>query len=559
MSKEFVFQTDDLRKSYGEHEVLRGISLSFYHGAKIGVIGHNGCGKSTLLRILAGEDKEFEGQARLDPNSSVGYVCQEPALNPDLDVWGNLQEAVKETHDLLKQHEELGEKLGEPLDDDEMQKTLDKLQEVGELIDLKDGWDVDRHLERAMEALKLPPKDADVNVLSGGEQRRVALCKTLIRQPQLLLLDEPTNHLDAETVAWLEHHLAEYQGTVILVTHDRYFLDNVVGWMLEIDKGRAAPFKGNYTAYLEQKSAMLDANRKRELSRKKVFERELSWIKQTPKARRAKSKARIREFEKMAEEHREMQLQEDTVDLPIPPGPRLGNRVVSCDAVCKGYGDRTLIKDLTFDLPPGGIIGVIGTNGTGKTTLLKMIIDEIKPDSGTITVGKTVVHCYVDQSRASLDDSKTVFEEITGGSDEIPYGDKRISSRAYVGRFRFRGGDQQKRIGELSGGQRNRAQMAKLLRHGANLLLMDEPTNDLDLQTLRVLEEALQEYAGCAVVVSHDRYFLNRIATHILAFEGDGVVHFFEGDFDTYLDWKKARRDELGLSDENKAAKHRRL
>ena len=558
MSPKFIFQLQDLHKRYGENEVLKGITLSFFDGAKIGVIGHNGSGKSTLLKIMAGVDKDFEGMAKLTDGKSVGYVDQEPQLNPDKDVWGNIQEAVAETKAILNRYEELSMQLGE-LEGETADKGYAEFDRLQSEIDAIDAWNLDNQLERAMHALGVPPKEATVGTLSGGEQRRVALCKMLLRRPDLLLLDEPTNHLDADAVAWLEHHLAEYQGTVILVTHDRYFLDNVVGWMLEIDRGKAIDFEGNYSSYLDQKAKKLSLDKRRDVSRRKVLERELDWMKQTPKARQAKSKARIREFKRLMDQHESMEVSEDNVDIPIPPGPRLGDRVIVFDGVSKGYDGRTLIDNLSFDLPPGGIIGVIGPNGAGKTTMMKMITGDVIPDSGTITIGKTVSPCYVDQGRATLDDSKTVFEEVTGGVDEIPFGDKVISSRAYVGRFRFRGNDQQKRIGELSGGQRNRAQMAKLLRQGGNVLMLDEPTNDLDLQTLRVLEEALQSFPGCAIVVSHDRYFLNRTATHIMAFEGDGHVHFFEGDYDTYHEWKKMRREEMGLNEASKKGKYRKF
>ncbi len=558
MSEKFIFQVQDLHKSYAEQEVLRGITLAFFEGAKIGVIGHNGSGKSTLLRIMAGEDKEFEGSAKVADGKTVGYVSQEPPLDPTKDVKGNLEEAFAETKAILARYDEVAMQLGE-LEGDALEKANAEFDRLLSEIEARDGWNIDNQLERAMHALGVPPGDSDVTKLSGGEQRRVALCRTLLRRPDLLLLDEPTNHLDADAVAWLENHLAQYQGTVILVTHDRYFLDNVVGWMLEVDRGKAIPYKGNYSSYLEQKAKMLDLEKRREASRRKVIERELDWMKQTPKARQAKSKARIRDFQRLMDEHQSMEIQDDSVDIPIPPGPRLGSKVIQFSGVCKAYGDKVLIQDLTFDLPPGGIIGVIGPNGAGKTTLMKMVTGEVTADSGKIDIGPTVKACYVDQGRAALDDSKTVFEEVTGGVDEIPFGDKMISSRAYVGRFRFRGNDQQKRIGELSGGQRNRAQMAKLLRQGGNVLMLDEPTNDLDLQTLRVLEEALQSFPGCAIVVSHDRYFLNRVATHVLAFEGDGHVHFFEGDYDTYVDWKKARREEMGLGEESKKGKYRKF
>ncbi len=562
MSEKFIFQVQDLHKQYAENEVLKGITLSFFEGAKIGVIGHNGCGKSTLMRIMAGEDPDFEGKAKLADGKTVGYVSQEPTLNPDKDVWGNIQEGVADINAILDRYNELSIEMGD-LEGEAAEKAYAEFDRLQSEIEAQDAWNIDVRLERAMHALGVPPKDSNVTTLSGGEQRRVAICKILLSKPDLLLLDEPTNHLDADAVDWLEHHLAEYQGAVIMITHDRYFLDNVLkgadGWMLEIERGMGIPFKGNYSAYLEQKAKLLSVEKRRDTSRRKILEREMSWMKQTPKARQAKSKARIREFERLMSEHENFEVKEDSVDIPIPPGPRLGNRVIVFEDVSKAYGDNVLIENLSFELPPGGIIGVIGPNGAGKTTMMKMITGEVTPDTGTITIGKTVQTCYVDQGRAALDDSKTVFEEVTGGSDEIPYGDGTISSRAYVGRFRFRGNDQQKRIGELSGGQRNRAQMAKLLRQGGNVLMLDEPTNDLDLQTLRVLEEAISNFPGCAIVVSHDRYFLNRTATHIMAFEGEGKVRFFEGDYDTYLDWKKMKREEEGLGEESKKGKHRKF
>ena len=559
MSEKFIFQTNGLIKRYDEKVILNGITLSFFWGANIGVIGNNGAGKSTLLRIMAGEDKDFEGTAFRHEEASVGYVPQEPQLDYSKDVRGNVEDGVAATRALMNTYDQLNEKLAEPLDDDQMQKVLDKLAAVTDQIDAADAWELDRHVERAMHALSTPPGDADVSKLSGGEQRRVALCRTLLSRPDFLLLDEPTNHLDADSVEWLQHHLADYPGTVILITHDRYFLDNVVQWMLEIERGQGVPFKGNYSAYLDQKSKLLRIEKRREAARKKVLERELEFINQTPAARRKRNKARIRDYQKMHEEHMNMEVREEAVDLLLPPGPRLGDRVVTVENVTKSYGDRTLFENLSFEVPPGAIVGVIGANGTGKTTIMKIIVGELEPDEGNVTLGKTVESIYVDQSREALDDERSVFEEITDGAEEIPFGQKMVSSRAYVARFRFHGGDQSKKVGNLSGGQRNRVQMAKLLRHGANFLLLDEPTNDLDLQTLRVLEEALQSFPGSCIVVSHDRWFLNRVATHVLAFEGDGTVHFFEGDYDSYHDWKEARRKEDGRPEDSKAGKYRKL
>jgi energy-dependent translational throttle protein EttA len=561
MSEKFIFQLQDVRKNYGDKEVLSGITLAFYEGAKIGIIGNNGAGKTTLLNIIAGADKEFDGKAWIADGKSCGYVAQEPHLDPEKSVWENIQDGVADQVAVVNEYNDLTMTMGE-LEGDAADKAMERFDVLQGIMDGQNLWDLDRTIEMAMHALGAPPKDADVTKLSGGEQRRVALCRTLLQKPDLLLLDEPTNHLDADAVAWLERHLADFNGTVLLITHDRYFLDNVVGWMLEVDRGKGIPYEGNYSTYLEKKAKNLDSDKRRDAARKKVLEKELKWIRQTPKARQAKSKARVREFQRLLEQNQEMKANssdEGRIEIPIPPGPRLGDRVIAFDGVTKGFGDRILIKDLTFDLPPGGIVGVIGPNGAGKTTLMNMIMDRLEPDAGSITLGKTVQVCYVDQGRASLDDTKTVFEEVTGGMDQIPFGDGWIDARAYCGRFRFRGGDQQKRVGELSGGQRNRCQMAKLLRHGGNVLLLDEPTNDLDLQTLRVLEEALENFPGSAVVVTHDRYFLNRVATHILAFEGDGHVHFFEGDYDTYVNWKKMRREELGLSEESRAHIHRKF
>ncbi len=551
---DYVFNLERVKKVYDRKEVLKGITLSFLPGAKIGVIGHNGAGKSTLMRIIAGEETDFEGEARPAPGITVGYVSQEPRLDPEKDVRGNIEDGLAAIRGLLSRYEELSARLGEELGDGEMQKVLGRMNAVQEEIDAQDGWEIDLKVEIAMEALRTPPGDAAVETLSGGEKRRVALARMLLSRPDILLLDEPTNHLDAESVAWLEEHLREYAGTVILVTHDRYFLDNVVGWMLEIDRGRGVPYKGNYSAYLEQKAKRAALDAREQKRRGKHLSRELEWVRTTPKARNAKSKARLRRYDELLAE--EYEHAEDEVDLQIPPGPRLGERVVRFEAVSKTLGDRKLIDALSFELPRGAILGVVGANGVGKTTLLKLINGDLEPDEGRIVRGETLAVTYVDQSREDLDDDKTVFEEISGGSDWVPFGNRTIHARGYVTRFNFRGPDQQKKVGELSGGQRNRVQMAKLLRLGANLLMLDEPTNDLDLQTLRVLEDALVAFAGCAIVVSHDRWFLDRVATHILAFEGDGQARWFEGDHATYA---ARRAEELAASGESRKGPRRRL
>jgi len=551
---DYVFSLERVRKVYDGKEVLKGITLSFLPGAKIGVIGHNGAGKSTLMRIIAGEEKEFDGEARPAPGIAIGHVSQEPRLDPTKDVRGNIEDGLAGIRGLLAKYEELSARLGEDLDGDEMQKVLDRMNAVQEEIDAQDGWQLDLKVEIAMEALRTPPGDAAVSTLSGGEKRRVALARMLLSQPDILLLDEPTNHLDSESVAWLEEHLREYPGTVILVTHDRYFLDNVVGWMLEIDRGRGIPYKGNYSEYLEQKAKRLELEAREQQKRGRHLARELEWVRTTPKARNAKSKSRLRRYDELLAE--EYEHAEDEVDLQIPPGPRLGERVLRFEHVTKALGGRTLIDDLSFELPRGAIVGVIGPNGAGKTTLLKLVNGDIEPDSGTVVRGETLAVTYVDQSREDLDDSHTVFEEISGGSDWVPFGNRTIHARGYVSRFNFRGPDQQKKVGELSGGQRNRVQMAKLLRRGANLLMLDEPTNDLDLETLRVLEDALSAFADCAIVVSHDRWFLNRVATHILAFEGDGRARWFEGDYAAYAERRAAELDALG---ETRKGPRRRL
>jgi ATP-binding cassette ChvD family protein len=534
VSAQYIFTTYKLSRRYPpDREVLKDISLSFLPGAKIGVLGYNGAGKSTLLRIMAGLDNEFDGQAQLAPGATVGLLEQEPQLDPDKDVRGNIEDAVGETKALLDRFNELSMNYSE--------ETADEFARVQERIDAVDGWSLDTTLEIAMDALRCPPGDADVSTLSGGERRRVALCRLLLRQPNLLLLDEPTNHLDAESVAWLERHLHDYRGTVVAVTHDRYFLDNVAGWILELDRGLGIPYQGNYSGWLDQKRARLQTEARQETARRRTIEQELEWVRLNASARRNKPKARLNAYEALLAEDPNVRL--DQVQIHIPAGPRLGRVVVEADGLRKAYGDRVLIDELSFTLPPAGIVGVIGPNGAGKTTLLRMITGQEGPDSGTLRLGESVQLAYVDQSRDALDASKSVWEEISGGADQIKLGEKTINSRAYVAGFNFKGSDQQKRVAKLSGGERNRLHLAKLLRSGGNLLLLDEPTNDLDVDTLRALEEALVAFAGCAVVVSHDRWFLDRIATHVLAFEGESQVRWFEGNFEAY---ESARRAELG-------------
>ncbi len=556
MGSDYVYTLHRLNKRYDTHHVLKDLTLAFLPDAKIGVIGHNGSGKSSLLRIMAGLDKNYDGVAERGGGITVGLVSQEPELDSKLDVRGNLEVAVKPVRDLLLKFEKLSEKLGEPLEPDEMERVIEEQARVQDMIDQRNAWELDRELDQAMHALNLPPGDAEVTRLSGGERRRVALCKILMEQPKLLLLDEPTNHLDADTVDWLEQHLKDYPGCVILVTHDRYFLDNVANWMLELDRGKATPYEGNYSTYLQKRAERLRVEERQEASLQKMLARELEWLRTSPKARTAKSKARIRNFDELAAREREMR--DGAVELQIPSGERLGDRVISFTGVNYSIGGRTLIKDLSFDLPPGGIIGVIGKNGTGKTTLMKLIAGQLKADSGSIAIGKTVNLCFLDQLRDDLDPNKTVFQEITDGKDTILIGKKEINSRAYVARFNFKGPDQQKKVGECSGGMRNRIQLAKMLRRGGNVLLLDEPTNDLDVETLRVLEEALQDFPGCAIVVSHDRYFLNRIATHIMAFEGDGKVRLFEGDYGTYHEKLEAEKEAAGIAD-SRAGRYRKL
>jgi ATP-binding cassette ChvD family protein len=542
MSQTYVYSMYRCNKFYGpDRQVLRDISLSFLPGAKIGVLGPNGAGKSTLLRIMAGLDEPSNGEARLAPGATVGYLPQEPELDPAKDVRGNVEEGVAEKRALLDRFNEISARFAEPMSDDEMQALLEEQGEVQDRIDRTDAWSLDRMLDIAMDALRLPPSDADVTTLSGGERRRVALCRLLLSAPDLLLLDEPTNHLDAESVAWLERFLDDYQGTVLAVTHDRYFLDNVAGWILELDRGHGIPFQGNYSSWLEQKQARLAVEEKQESARRRTLQRELEWVRMAPRARHAKSRARVTAYEQLLADEAAVKL--DTVEIHIPAGPRLGDVVVEAAGLRKGYGDRLLIDGLDFSLPAGGIVGVIGPNGAGKTTLFRMIAGQEDPDGGELRLGPSVQLAYVDQARADLDPANTVWKEITGGKERITVGAREIASRAYVASFNFRGGDQQKRVGDLSGGERNRLHLAKLLRSGGNLLLLDEPTNDLDVDTLRALEEALVSFAGCAVVISHDRWFLDRVATHILAFEGDSEVVWFEGAYDEY---EESRRKRLG-------------
>lgn len=545
MSRQYIFTMESMTKKHGQKEVLKNIWLSFYPGAKIGVLGANGAGKSTLLRIMAGVDKDYDGEARLTAGFTAGYLSQEPQLNPEKDVQGNVEEAVAVRRKVLDRYNEISMQLGEVTDDAKLQKLYDEMARLQDIIDSNNLWELDRQVEVAMTVMNLPPGDADVTKLSGGERRRVALCKLLIEQPDLLLLDEPTNHLDAESIHWLEQHLDQYPGTVVAVTHDRYFLDNVAKWILELDRGEGHPFEGNYSAWLEQKQERLAREQRQQVSRQKNLAKELEWIRSSPKARQAKSKARIASYERLAAE--EFEDRPEELEIQIPPGKHLGELVIEAQGISKGYGDRQLIEDLSFRLPAGGIVGVIGPNGAGKTTLFRMFVGEERPDSGQLRVGPTVELGYVDQNRDALDPDKTVYQVISGGHDVLEMGGRKINARGYVSKFNFRGPDQEKKVGNLSGGERNRVHLAKLLRRGSNVLLLDEPTNDLDVDTLRALEEAILNYAGCVVVISHDRWFLDRIATHILAFEGDGHVHWCEGNFDTY---EQQRKERLGIGDD---------
>ena len=553
---EFVFTMQDLRKVVASNRViLDDVTLAFLPGAKIGVIGANGAGKSTLLRIMAGIDTEFVGEARPTPGVRVGHMAQEPELDPSKDVLGNVEEGVAETRQLLQRFEEVSDKFSEPLEDDEMNALLEGQARLQDQIDAVDAWELDRTLEVAMDALRLPPGDTDVTQLSGGERRRVALCRLLLRKPDLLLLDEPTNHLDTESVAWLERFLQEYPGTGVAITHDRYFLDNVAEWILELERGRGIPWKGNYSSWLEQKERRLGVEEKQSSARRRTLQRELEWVRMAPRARQAKSKARVKAYDSLVAD--EQQRIPESVEIAIPPGKRLGELVVEADQLRKGYGDQLLIDDLSFSLPRGGIVGVIGANGAGKTTLFRMITGEETPDGGSLRLGESVELAYVEQSRDTLDPDKTVWETISDGLDWIKIGKREINSRAYVGSFNFKGPDQQKRVGSLSGGERNRVHLARMLQKGGNVLLLDEPTNDLDVDTLRALEDALLGFSGCVVVISHDRWFLDRIATHILAFEGDSVVTWFEGNYQDYE--KDYKRRKGADADQPHRIKYRRM
>lgn len=555
MGKKYIYEIANLTKKHGTREVLKEIWLSFYPGSKIGVLGRNGSGKSTLLQIMAGLDKDFDGAAQLCDGFTCGFLPQEPQLNPEKDVWGNVEEAVSDRKGMLDRFNELSLKCGEDLGEDAMQKIYNEMGRLQDQIEVTNTWELDREIEIAMNVMNLPEKDASVAQLSGGEKRRVALCKLLLTKPDLLLLDEPTNHLDADSVSWLERTLGEYHGTIVAVTHDRYFLDNVAGWILELDRGEGFPFEGNYSAWLEQKQKRMAHDERTQKAKERALARELEWIKMSPKARQSKGKARITAYESLAAQSNKEKL--DEFEMQIPAGKHLGELVIRAEGLNKQYGENILMENLSFDLPAGGIIGVVGPNGAGKTTLFRMLTGQEEPSSGALTIGSTVEMGYVDQSRDSLDPESTIYEEISGGYDSFEMGGRNVNARAYVARFNFRGTDQEKKVGVLSGGERNRVQLAKLLRRGSNVLLLDEPTNDLDVDTLRALEEAISNYAGCVVVTSHDRWFLDRLATHILAFEGDGYLHWCEGNFQTY---ENQRRERLGINqDEPKRFRYKKM
>ena len=554
MAGEYVFTISGLSKTYGAKTVLENINLSFYHGAKIGIVGENGSGKSTLLKIMAGEDTEFDGKADPLKGTRIGFISQEPHLDMNKTVRENVEDAFSEVKKLLNEFNEVSAKMGEPLPDEEMEKALEKMGRLQDQIDAVDGWELDRQINVAMDALVLPPDDQQPSTLSGGEARRVALCRTLLQKPDILLLDEPTNHLDAETVQWMEETLANYPGNVIVSTHDRYFLDNITKWILELENGRGIPFEGNYTSWLEQKAGLLKQRDKTASSLQRKVDQELEWLRASPSARRKKNKSRISDYEKLVAQ--KMEVDENTLDIQIDSGPKLGEKVIEATGLTKGYNNNPLIKNLTFSIPRGAVVGLIGPNGTGKTTLFRMVVGEESPDAGKIEIGSSVKLSYVDQHRHDLDGDKTIFEEITGGTDQIEVGGRSINSRSYVGKFNFKGSDQQKKVANLSGGERNRVHLAKLLRRGGNVLLLDEPTNDLDVTTLRNLESAILNFSGCVLVISHDRFFLNRICTHLLVFEGESKVRWFEGNFEEY---QEKRREELGGREENRRSKYKKL
>ena len=555
MSGEYIFTMQDLIKRYGRNEVLSGINLCFYHGAKIGIVGENGSGKSTLLKIMAGADQEFDGRAAPLKGTTIGFLPQEPALDNEKTVRENVEQAFADLKKMIEEFNEVSAKMAEPMSDEEMEKAMEKMGRLQDQIDASDGWELDRQVEVAMDALVLPADDQKAGTLSGGEARRVALCKLLLQKPDMILLDEPTNHLDAETVQWLEDTLSNYPGNIIVSTHDRYFLDNITKWILELENGKGKPFEGNYSSWLEQKAEILRRREKSASTLQKRLEKELQWLRDTPGARRKHNKGRINEYEKLSA--RKIDMQDNSLEIQIAPGPQLGEQVIEADSLSKGYQEgEPIIKDLTFSVPRGAVVGLIGPNGAGKTTLFRMIANEEQPDSGTLKLGSTVKLSYVDQDRHDLIAENSVFEEITGGTEHIEIAGKTINSRAYVGRFNFKGPDQQKKVGELSGGERNRVHLAKLLRRGGNVLLLDEPTNDLDVTTLRNLENAILDFSGCVLVISHDRFFLDRICTHLLVFEGNSKVRWFEGNFEEY---QEKRKLELGDKEENRRSKYKKL